>query len=222
MIETNHPYCRDTDKLEHQVDPKNLISGRLGFYYCKQTEDDGHVDDRLASYGISRMGLAVEEPPCEQVTEAARAGVTETDHTSELVNPVEQFAEKFAGPCRRGSYKLSAKLIGWLRAIAKVTEKYQYEIVSEALVKHLAQLTAGLDADKTAEVANLRKEFEDFLADVDREGEDFDKAAEAAKAAEAVGAGDVDENADAKPKRTASNWFGFKGENQPSEGQVSK
>ena len=55
----------------------------------------------------------------------------------------------------------------------------------------------------------MRKEFADFLAEVDGE------VAEAAEEA-------VEESSDqaaeaAKPKRTASNWLGFKGEEQPPE-----
>ncbi len=213
MIETNQTYLEDTDELEHQVDQENLISGRLGYFYCKQDDDDDHVDDRPAHYGISRMGLAVAEPVAEPAAETpaetASAAAAVTGDSIELVSTVEQFA----GPCRRGSYKLPAKLIGWLRAIAKTTDQFQYEIVATALGKHLAELTAGLDADKTAEVAQLRKEFADFLAEVDGEvataGETVGEATE-----EAVEESS-DETASAKPKRTASNWFGLKGEDQP-------
>lgn len=168
MIETNQAYCQDTDELEHQIDQENLISGRLGFYYCKQADADDHVDDRPARYGISRLGLAVEEPPCEQVTEVS-ADTAESAAAQEApAEPIQLIsqAEQFAGPCKRGSYKLPAKLIGWLRALAKTTEKYQYQIVSEALSKLLAELTAGLDSDKKADVARLRKEFAESLAEI--------------------------------------------------------
>ncbi len=202
MIETNQTYIEDTDELEHQIDQENLISGRLGYFYCKQDDDDDHVDDRPAHYGISRMGLAVAEPAAETPAETASAAAAVTPVTAGAIELVSTVAQ-FAGPCRRGSYKLPAKLIGWLRAIAKTTDQFQYEIVATALGKHLAELTAGLDADETAEVAQLRKEFADFLAEVDGE------VAEAAEEA-------VEESSDqaaeaAKPKRTASNWLGFKG-----------
>ncbi len=193
MIETNQAYCQDTDELEHQIDQENLISGRLGFYYCKQADADDHVDDRPARYGISRLGLAVEEPPCEVSIDTDESAAQEAPaEPVEAIQLVSQ-AEQFGGPCKRGSYKLPAKLIGWLRALAKTTEKYQYSIVSEALSKHLAELTAGLDADKTAEVARLRKEFEESLAEI------------------------VGEQAAAQPEQSSTNQLGCNGDqDQPS------
>jgi len=129
----------------------NLVAGRLG---PVQTSDRGQrpVEARVR-YGVWRLGLRP----------APRPPVHHTAHHRGHAPSADLY--------RKGSYKLPKFLVHWLKAYAQATNRYQYNVVTQALEAYMASSMRRLRPDEREELAILERQY-DTLDPCDGRGEE--------------------------------------------------